>query len=59
MVAPLGRGGMGEVYLADDLTLDLPVALKFLPQHLSRDADSLDRFRKEVAVARRASHPHV
>src|SRR5690349_6826019 len=59
VVAALGRGGMGEVYRADDLTLGQPVALKFLPAHLASEPDRLARFRKEVAVARRVSHPHV
>src|SRR5262245_23661262 len=59
VVAPLGKGGMGEVYRADDLTLGQPVALKFLPPHLAQDPDRLARFRKEVATARRVSHPHV
>jgi hypothetical protein len=59
LVAALGRGGMGEVYRADDLTLGQPVALKFLPPHLAADPDRLSRFRKEVAVARRVSHPNV
>src|SRR5262245_36066410 len=59
VVAALGRGGMGEVYRADDLTLGQPVALKFLPPHLAADPDRLTRFRKEVAAARKVSHPHV
>src|SRR5690242_21664667 len=59
LVARLGRGGMGEVYRADDLTLLQPVALKFLPPHFVDDPDRLARFRKEVAVARRVSHPNV
>lgn len=59
VVADLGKGGMGEVYRADDLTLGQPVALKFLPAHLASDPDRLARFRKEVAVARRVSHPHA
>ena len=49
---------MGEVYRADDLTLDQPVALKFLPE-AARDADRLERFRHEVKIARRVSHPNV
>jgi serine/threonine-protein kinase len=59
VVAPLGRGGMGEVYRVDDLALGQPVALKFLPQHLASEADRLTRFRKEVAAARAVSHPNV
>src|SRR6266446_6427227 len=59
IVAPLGKGGMGEVYRADDLTLSQPVALKFLPSLLTDDPGRLARFRKEVAAARRVSHPNV
>jgi serine/threonine-protein kinase len=59
VVAPLGKGGMGEVYRADDLTLGQPVALKFLPPHLNSDPERLARFRKEVATARRVSHPNA
>jgi serine/threonine-protein kinase len=59
IVAPLGRGGMGEVYRADDLALGQAVALKFLPARLAADPDRLARFRKEVRVARQVSHPHV
>src|SRR5260370_31840978 len=59
VVALLGQGGMGEVFRADDLTLGQPVALKFLPAHLARDPDRLTRFRKEVAAARKVSHPNV
>jgi len=58
VVSALGKGGMGEVYRADDLTLGQPVALKFLPARLADDADRLSRFRNEVAVARKVSHPH-
>src|SRR5438874_12565848 len=59
IVAALGKGGMGEVWRADDLTLGQPVALKFLPPLLADDPDRLARFRKEVAAARRVSHPNV
>src|SRR5947209_14712503 len=55
----LGRGGMGEVYRATDLTLGQAVALKFLPETLSRDADAVRRFRNEIRVARQVSHPNV
>ena len=55
----LGRGGMGEVYRADDLKLDQPVALKFLPHGLDADGERLARFYREVRVARQISHPAV
>src|SRR6186997_65982 len=58
LVAMLGRGGMGEVYRADDLTLDQPVALKLLPE-AANDGVRLERFRQEVKIARKVSHPNV
>src|SRR5579871_1780526 len=59
IVALLGRGGMGEVYRADDLTLGQQVALKFLPQSILDNPNALERFRNEVRIARRVSHPNV
>ncbi len=59
IIALLGKGGMGEVYRADDLSLDQPVALKFLPEALTQHADALARFRNEVRIARQVSHPNV
>ena len=58
-VAPLGRGGMGEVYRADDLKLDQTVALKFLPDELMHDAARLAQFHNEVRVARAIAHRNV
>ncbi len=59
IVGLLGKGGMGEVYRADDLKLRQPVALKFLPETLSQDPKKLERFLHEVRVARQVSHPNV
>ncbi|HEX3744274.1 MAG TPA: serine/threonine-protein kinase [Bryobacteraceae bacterium] len=55
----LGRGGMGEVYRAMDLTLGQSVALKFLPEEAARNQSLLERFHGEVRVARVVSHPNV
>src|SRR5579871_5040228 len=55
----LGRGGMGEVYRASDLTLGQQVALKFLPESTAADQDTLARFYNEVRIARQVSHPNV
>ena len=59
IVGLLGRGGMGEVYRADDLKLGQPVALKFLPAALQGDAERLERFYNEARMAREVSHPAV
>jgi serine/threonine-protein kinase len=55
----LGRGGMGEVYRADDLRLGQAVALKFLPESLQHDPDRLERFFNGVRMARQVTHPAV
>jgi serine/threonine-protein kinase len=55
----IGRGGMGEVYRADDLKLEQPVALKFLPRALEGDTERLERLYGEVRMARQVSHPAV
>jgi Protein kinase domain len=59
IIGLLGRGGMGEVYRADDLTLGQSVALKFLPERIDADRASLDRLLSEVRTARQVSHPNV
>jgi serine/threonine-protein kinase len=55
----LGRGGMGEVYLATDTRLDRQVAIKALPAHLSSDPDRLLRFQREAKVLASLNHPGI
>ena len=59
IIGPLGKGGMGEVYRADDLTLGQPVALKFLTEQLAGDPVRLAGFLTEVRIARQISHANV
>ena len=59
IVGLLGRGGMGEVYKAEDLKLRQLVALKFLPDALSQDGGMLARFHREVRAARQITHANV
>ncbi len=59
IVALLGRGGMGEVYRAEDLKLSQKVALKFVPERVAGDPARLSRFLNEVRVARQVTHPNV
>jgi serine/threonine protein kinase len=59
IIQRLGRGGMGEVYRADDLKLGQPVALKFLPAEVDRDPARLTQLHTEVWMARQVSHPNV
>src|SRR5262245_61200406 len=59
IIGLIGRGGMGEVYRATDLTLNQQVALKFLPPEMASDEALLARFHNEVRIARTVSHPNV
>src|SRR2546422_7433890 len=55
----LGKGGMGEVYLAEDLRLHRKVALKILPAELAADRDRMRRFEQEATAAAALNHPHI
>jgi hypothetical protein len=59
LVRPLGQGGMGRVYEADDLTLGIRVALKLLPKGLASNGTYLAHLHQEIRLGRRVSHPNV
>ena len=59
IISPLGAGGMGEVYLAEDTRLGRRVALKFLPAHFTEDQKHLRRFEQEARAVAALSHPNV
>jgi serine/threonine protein kinase len=59
IVREIGRGGMGVVYLAQDVSLDRPVALKLLPKHLTSDPNRLRRFEREARAASALNHHNI
>jgi serine/threonine protein kinase len=59
ILAPLGRGGMGEVYRARDLRLDREVAVKVVPEQLAQDPDRLARFEREARAVAALAHPNI
>ena len=59
ILSQLGAGGMGEVYLAQDITLDRKVALKILPSELAANADRMRRFIQEAKAAAALNHPNI
>ena len=59
ILSKLGAGGMGEVYLAEDLDLGRQVALKLLPAKFTQDKERVRRFEQEARAASRLSHPNI
>src|SRR5438270_4021295 len=59
IVAPLGAGGMGEVYRARDTRLNRIVAIKILPAHLSQNVEAKERFDREARAISSLSHPNI
>ena len=59
ILAPIGAGGMGEVYRAKDTRLERTVAVKVLPSHLAASPESRQRFEREAKTISQLSHPHI
>src|SRR5262245_32757272 len=59
VTSPLGEGGMGVVFRARDTKLQRDVALKLLPDHLSKDSDRLSRLRREAQLLASVNHPNI
>src|SRR5712691_8152254 len=59
ILAPIGAGGMGEVYKARDTRLERTVAVKVLPPHMSASLESRQRFEREARTISQLSHPHI
>src|SRR6267142_694799 len=59
VLAPVGAGGMGEVYRARDTRLGRDVAVKVLPSHMTESAEARARFEREARVVSGLNHPHI
>src|SRR6202049_4766229 len=59
ILAPIGKGGMGEVYRAKDTKLDREVAIKIVPESFAHDPERLARFEREAKVLAALNHPNI
>ena len=59
ILSPLGAGGMGEVYLANDAKLDRKVAIKVLPELMTRERERVARFEREAKLLASLNHPNI
>ena len=59
VIAPIGEGGMGQVYRATDTTLGRQVAIKILPDAFASDPDRMARFEREAKTLGALNHPHI
>src|SRR5262245_24406586 len=59
ILAPIGKGGMGEVYRSRDTNLRREVAIKILPEHFANDPERVRRFQHEAEVLATLNHPHI
>src|SRR5262245_8778441 len=59
ITSPIGSGGMGEVYLAQDTRLNRKVAIKLLPERYTQDPERLRRFEQEAQAASALNHPNI
>jgi len=59
IIEKIGAGGMGVVYLADDLKLDRKVAIKFLPEQLTKDKENVERLKREAKATASINHPNI
>ena len=59
ILSPIGKGGMGEVYKANDTRLDRTVAIKVLPEHLAESPERKARFEREAKAISQLNHPHI
>ncbi len=59
IIAPIGAGGMGEVYKAKDTRLDRTVAVKVLPSHVASNPEVRQRFEREARAVSSLNHPHI